>query len=72
MRERVALIDPVHRERFGNGKDPYKAMAAFVFNKAPEAVTKEERDRAKQAFFLMFTMHGPTILTNMIQGDEDE
>lgn len=68
MRPRLAAVPPEYR----SGGDPYKAIASTVLQKHIENVTKEERDRAKQAFWAAFTARAPEILTNLIQGDDDD
>ncbi len=44
------------------GKDPYRFLAAHVFNKAEEEVSVDERYRFKEAFFVLFHFKAPDII----------
>jgi hypothetical protein len=68
MRARLMAIPRDYQD----GRDPYKAMAAQVLQKPLDEVTKEERQRAKLAFFNAFFVKAPQILTDLIQGDDDD
>ncbi len=72
MRERLKNVPEVIRQVFENGGDYYKALAAHILQKPVAEVTKEERFRVKETAWWWFTMRGPAVLTDLIQGEEDE
>ncbi len=46
------------------GKDPHRQLAAHVLGKPMNEVTKEERHRFKEAFYVLFHFKGPDIIRN--------
>lgn len=52
------------RELIKDGKDPHRKLAAYVLRKNPDEVTKEERQRFKEAFYVLFHHKGPEIIKN--------
>lgn len=51
-------------EKLKEGKDPHRLLAAHVLGKNPNDVTKEERHRFKEAFYILFHFKGPDIIRN--------
>lgn len=72
MRSHIAAIPEEFREPFETGQDIWKFLAARVLGVPKEQVTREQRQRMKECCWLWFKMRGPEILTEMIQGEEQE
>lgn len=51
-------------ERLTEGMDVHRELAAHVLGKKPEDVTREERQRFKEATYCFFHFRGPEIIKN--------
>jgi hypothetical protein len=49
------------------GKDPYRQLAAHVLGKNLDDVTRDERQRFKEAFYAAFHFRGPDLIKSCFE-----
>ncbi len=53
--------------KLATNSDPYKLLAGHVLGKSPEEVTRDERHRFKEAFYVLFHFRGPDLIKGFME-----
>lgn len=60
------MFDELYEE-LEKGRDPYKLLAGHVLGKQPDDVTRDERHRFKEAFYVLFHFKGPDLIRGFME-----